>query len=37
MIRRTKENTLKDELPNKRDNIVFCQMSEVGNNSNIYE
>eukprot|EP00976_Prorocentrum_cordatum_P032535 661981-Prorocentrum_minimum.AAC.1 len=28
MLRRTKKQTLADKMPTKRDNIVFCQMSD---------
>lgn len=27
MLRRTKDGTIKDQLPQKVDNIVFCEMS----------
>lgn len=29
LLRRTKADVLKDQLPKKRDNIVFCQMSDL--------
>ena len=29
LLRRRKDNTIKDQLPEKEDNIVFCEMSEV--------
>lgn len=29
LLRRTKEGTLKDQLPRKTDNIVLCPMSEL--------
>jgi len=27
LLRRTKDSTIKDQLPHKTDNIVFCEMS----------
>lgn len=27
LLRRTKDSTIKDQLPKKTDNIVFCEMS----------
>ena len=29
LLRRTKDNTIKDQLPSKTDNIVFCELSEL--------
>jgi hypothetical protein len=29
MLRRTKDSTIKDQLPKKTDNIVFCQLAPL--------
>lgn len=29
LLRRRKDNTIKDQMPNKLDNIVFCELSDL--------